>query len=209
MVLPEEAFIWVCFALALPFLLVAVIYLVRRRKPPFWAIPVFLAFALVAVIEIFFSKQLNLMVQMGIILSITWASAIDYLVGSYRLFKRTGMLLGDWSRLLWAIIFGLFVAPMVAYFPITVLPLLVSISLEFGLGGIDNIVSVEKGLFSSWPFFLSSAFGLIFAVAVNLAMYLQTPWLPFYLSFGLSATSALVCGAVFGRHVDLFKRNLS
>ena len=208
MALPEEAFIYVCFALALPFLLVAVVYLVRKRTPPFWALPVFLAFFLVAVLEIFFDKEVNLAVQMAIILGITWASAIDYLTGSYRLFKRTGMLLGDWLRLFWAIIFGLFVAPMVAYFPITVLPILVSISLEFGLGGIDNIVSSEKRHFSSWPFFLSAVFGLMFAVAVSLAMYLEIPWLPFYCSLGLVATSAIVCGAVFGSHFDLFKRSL-
>lgn len=208
MVLPEEAFIYVCFALALPFLLVALAYIVRKMKPPFWALPVFLAFVLVAVIEIFSSKDVNLIVQMAIILTITWASAIDYLVGSYRLFKRTGMMIGDWTRLFWAIIFGLLVAPMVAYFPIMVLPVLVSISLEFGLGGIDNILTVEKSLFSSWPFFLSSLAGLIFAIVVNASIFLQIPWLPFYFSLGLAASSAIICGAIFGRHVELFKRNL-
>ncbi len=206
MVLPEEAFIYVCFLLALPFLLVACFYLVRKQRPPFWSLPVFFAFLLVSMVEIFFSRDANLGVQMAIILGITWASAIDYVTGSYRLFKRTGMLFGDWTRLFWAIAYGLFVAPMVAYFPITVLPILVSISLEFGLGGIDNIVTVEKGCFSSWPFALSCVFGLVFSAIVNLAMFFQVPWLPFYCSFALAATSALICGAFFGRHVDLFKR---
>ncbi len=208
LVLPEAGFIIVCFALALPFLIVALVYLARKLRPPFWALPVFLAFVLVAVLQIFFSKQFNLYVQMAIILGITWASAIDYLIGSYRLFKRTGMLLGDWLRLFWAIIYGLMVAPLVAYFPIMVLPVLVSISLEFGLGGIDNIVSVEKSLFSKLPFFLSSVFGLTFAIVVNGAIYWQLPTWPFYCSLALAGLSALICGATFGRHVDLFKRNL-
>lgn len=209
LVLPKTAFIIVCFLLAVPFFVVALVYLLCKRRPPFWAVPVGLSFSLVTVLEFFITKQVSITIQMAIILAITWASAIDYLVGSYRLFKRTGMMLGDWARLFWAIIFGLLVAPMVASFPITVLPILVSISLEFGLGGIDNIVSVEKGRFSSWPFFLSSGFGLIFAVLVNGAIVWQQPWLPFYAALGLAALSATVCGTVFGRYVDLFKRNLT
>lgn len=207
-VLPEAVFIYVCLALSLPFLLVALAYFLRKQKPPFWSLPVFLAFILVALVEVFFSKEVNLGLQMAIILVITWASAIDYLTGSYRLFKRTGMLLGDWARLFWAIIFGLMVAPLVAYFPIMVLPVLVSVSLEFGLGGIDNIVVLEMGRFSSWPFFLSSSFGLIFSLLVHGAIFWQLPWLPFYCSLGLTATSAIICGAIFGRHVELFRRNL-
>jgi CDP-diacylglycerol--glycerol-3-phosphate 3-phosphatidyltransferase len=207
-VLPETAFIWACFALAVPFLIVAIVYFARHKRPPFWALPVFLAFFLVAFIEIFVSREVNLMVQMVIILAITWASAIDYLTGSYRLFKRTGMLFGDWVRLFWALIFGLFVAPTVAYFHIVVLPVLVSISLEFGLGGIDNIVVVAKDRFFAWPFLLSSIFGLTYAGLVTASLYWQWWWLPFYCSLGLVGTSAIICGAVFGRHVDLFKRNL-
>lgn len=208
MVLPEDAFIYVTFSLAIPFLLVAVAYMLRKKKPPFWALPVFFGLVLVAFIEVFFSKDVCLGVQMAIILSITWASAIDYFTGSYRLFKRTGMLLGDWARLFWAIVFGLLVAPLVAYFPIMVLPVLVSVSLEFGLGGIDNIVVLERARFPAWPFFLTSCVGVIFALLVNLSMVWSLPWLPFYCSLGLAGTSAIVCGAIFGRDVDLFKRSL-
>ncbi|HXW53142.1 MAG TPA: CDP-alcohol phosphatidyltransferase family protein [Myxococcota bacterium] len=206
--LSEKIFICVTLALSVPFLLVGVIYLLKMKRPPFWSFPVFLAFVAVAVVEYFFGKDVNLVLQMGLILLITWASAIDYLFGSYRLFRRTGMLLGDWSRLFWAIVFGVFVVPLVAYFPITVLPVLVSISLEFGLGGIDNIVVLEKERFSSWPFFLSGTAGLIFALVVNLSIVWPNPSLPFYFSLALAAASSIICGTVFGRHVDLFKRNL-
>lgn len=209
LVLPSKAVIYICLALSLPFLLVALVYFFRKLHPPFWAVPVFLAFILVGAVEAFSSKEINLIMQMAIILAITWASAIDYLIGTYRLFKRTGMFLGDWARLWWAIVFSLFVAPLVAYFPIMVLPVLVSISLEFGLGGIDNIVVAEKHRFNSWPFFLSSAFGLIFAGAINLAIYWQVPRAPFYISLILVSASAIIAGTVFGRHVDLFKRHLS
>lgn len=207
-VLPERAYIYVCLALSIPFLLVALIYFLRSKTPPFWALPVGLAFILVAGIEYFFTKEVTLMVQLFIILGITWVSAIDYLIGTYRLFRKTGIFLGDWMRMLWSIVFGVLVAPLVAHFPIMVLPILVSISLEFGLGGIDNIVVAETNKFSSWPFFLSSMAGLAFATAINLMIYWQMPLEPFYFSLGLAGISAINCGAFFGRHVDLFKRNL-
>jgi len=205
-VLPPKAVVYVCVALAIPFFLTGLVYLLRRKRPPFWSFPVFLAFVLVAVMAGLLSKEVNLAVQMGIILTITWASALEYLVGTYRLFRRTGMLLGDWSRLLWAIVYGVFVVPLVAYFPIVVLPILVSISLEFGLGGIDNIVVLAKSRFSSWPFLLSSAAGFIFAIIANLSIFWHNSSMPFYSSLGLVAISAIICGTVFGRHVDLFKR---
>lgn len=206
-VLPEQGVIYVCLALSLPFLLTGVVYLAKFRKAPFWSFPVFAAFVLVAVIEYFFGKDVNIQVQMSIILVMTWASAIDYLIGSYRLFRRTGMLVGDWVRLWWSIIFGVFVVPLVASFPIMVLPVLVSVSLEFGMGGIDNIVVTEKSRFSAWPFFLSSLNGLLFAIVINVAIYWQFPSIPFYCSLLLAAVSSIICGTFFGRHVDLFKRN--
>lgn len=207
-VLPPLAVIWVCIGLAIPFLATWFSYRALKKRPPFWALPVGLAFLLVSFLEYYFAKEVNLMVQMSIILAMTWASAIDYFVGSFRLFKRTGMLLGDWARLLWAVVFGVLVAPLVMYYPIMVLPVLVSISLEFGLGGIDNIVLAERTKFTSWPFFLSAGSGLLFAcliLFVGDSLFLSGP---FYFSLVLASVSAIICGAVFGRHVELFKRNL-
>jgi CDP-diacylglycerol--glycerol-3-phosphate 3-phosphatidyltransferase len=208
-VLPEQAYIYVCVALGVPFLLVWAVYRWKSHKPPFWAMPVGLAFLLVSAVEYFFQKDVTLMLQMLIILAITWASAIYYLIGSYKLFRRTGMRFGDWIRMLWAIVFGLLVPPLVAYFPIIVLPVLVSMSLEFGLGGIDNIVVTEKHHFSSWPFLISLSAGIIFITLMSLAIMVYTQLPAFYFALALAMTSSIVCGAFFGRHFDLFKRNLS
>lgn len=204
-VLPEHLVVLICGLLALPFLAVALVYLYRHNTPPFWALPVSLAFLLVVGSEYVLGKEINLMVQVGIILSITWASAFEYLMGSYRLFKRTGMLGGDWARMLWSITYSLFVVPLVANFPIMVLPLLVVISLEFGLGGIDNIVVAAKEKFISWPFLISSLAGLSFAAAINSLLYWPVPSLPFYLSLALAGISSIICGAVFGANFELFK----
>lgn len=207
-VLPSDALIYVCIALAIPFLLVALIYMIRGKTPPFWALPVGLAFLLVSGVQFFFDKDVVLWVQMLIIVTITWASAIDYVVGSYRLFRRTGIWSGDWVRLIWAIIFGLLVAPTVAYYPVVVLPVLVSMSLEFGIGGIDNIVVVEKLHFLRWPFIVSSCAGLLF---VGFIIGSQSGLLidyVFYVALVLSSASSIVCGAFFGRYFDIFKRTL-
>lgn len=209
MVLPELALIYVCLALAIPFLLVFLIYLFTTKKPPFWALPVSASFFLVAGVEYFFHKDVTLMVQMLIILGITWASAIDYIIGSYRLFRRTGMMRGDLVRMLWALVFGLLVAPLVGYYPVIVLPVLVSMSLEFGVGGIDNIVVTEKNHFTVWPFLVSSFSGLVFVALITLAMDSAAAMPIFYLSLALAMVSSIVCGAFFGHHFDLFKRTLS
>lgn len=192
--------------LALIFLAIFLYYYSRKIKSPFWVLPTFIAIALVTICEAAFGKQVNLHLQMLIILSLTWISAIDYLVGSYHIFRKTGLILGDLTRIVWSIIFSIFVAPLVAYFPLMVLPILVSMSLEFGLGGIDNIVAAEKGHFSSWPFVLASLSGIIFAILVNACMFLKMPIMPFYFSIALAGISAIICGIMFGRYYELFRR---
>lgn len=204
-VLPETAYIYVCLALSVPFFLTAASYLLKRKRPPFWALPVGFAFVLVAVVEYFFSKQVCLMVQMSIILAITWASAIDYLIGSYRLFKRTGMFMGDWARIFWALVFGLLMCPLVTDYPAIVLPILAIVSLEFGLGGIDNIVVNEKGKFSPWPYYVSAFCGLLFYLGFT--FFAHDPRLSFYLSLALVLVSLANCTVAFMRHIDLFKRS--
>ena len=204
--LPSDVLIIVSLILALPFLAVVIYYLFVRKKMPFWAVPVFACFILLALLAAFVKKELSLNIQMGIIIAITWASALDYVVGTFKLFKRTGINQGDWVRIFWSIIYGLFVCPLVAYFPIMVLPLLVSMSLEFGIGGIDNVAVAEKHIFSSWPFFISSLSGLIFALVVNVMIFTHQAMGALALSLALALISAINCGFMFYKNIELFKR---
>jgi CDP-diacylglycerol--glycerol-3-phosphate 3-phosphatidyltransferase len=206
--LSKEALSITCILLALLFVLIAFIYIFRREKIAFWVLPVLAAFILVAILARYVSKDTNIAVQMGIIIALTWISALDYLIGSFKMFRSSGIGTGDFVRLLWSITFGLFVVPLVAYYPVMVLPLLVCISLEFGLGGIDNIVVAERNIFSSLPFVLTSIAGLIFALGINFSLLFSTFFEPLYMAIILASISALVCGALFGHHVDLFKRSL-
>jgi hypothetical protein len=113
-------------------------------------------------------------------------------------------MLGDWVRLLWAITHGVFVVPLVAYYPIMVLPIWVSNSLEFGIGGIDNIVVAVKERFFSWPFLISSINGLLFAFVINSMIFWEMPVYALSCALVFTGVSAIVCGIFFGRHVDLF-----
>lgn len=209
-VLPTMWCVVANLALSLPFLLVAIIFRAKQGKQPFWALPVFAAFFMVAGLAYYVSKETSLMVQMTVIIAITWLSAIDYLVGCYRIYRRSGIKGGDWARIMWSISHGVLVAPLVASYPVMVMPILVSMSLEFGLGGIDNIVATEKKTFALMPFLLSSLNAICFSFFINyLVLSGNNIGSPLYASIALGLMSAIICGAYFGRHVTLFKGTLS
>lgn len=207
-VLPKQALIYACLSLALPFILVWLCYLIKRKTPPFWALPVGLCFLLVVVLISLFVVKTSLIVQMSIILAITWASAVEYIVGSYKLLKRSGVWLGDWLRLSWTLMYGLLVPVLVGYFPIIVLPVLVSMALEFGIGGIDNIVVVEKNHFVIGPFIASLGAGIVFVGLMLLAMngILAVPVL--YIAIALAISSFIVAATFFAKYFDIFRRTI-
>jgi cardiolipin synthase len=205
-ILGKFAFIYVCLLLAIPFFLVAIAYRVKKQTAPFWALPVGLAFTLVSLIQFLFTKEITLLVQILIIIGITWASALDYLFSSFRLFRRTGMVMEDWVRVVWAFVYGLLVALLVGFYPIIVLPILISMSLEFGIGGIDNIVVAQKNKFLIWPFLITSSVGIFFVSCMSLALYLGWKLPYFYGALILPMASSIVCGLFFGLNTDLFRR---
>lgn len=199
-----------CNILAIPFIALALMRLINKKSQVYWQLPVGIAFLSVAVLSKFVDAEFNLRFQIIVIILITWGSAAGYIIESLKLFKNSGILPGDWARLLWALTHGVFVVPLVAYYPAAVLPLLISISLEFGVGGIDNIVVSEKGIFAIWPFAVSLASGLIYSFIVNALIIAKSDILnPFFVSIALVAISSTICGAFFGRHSDLFKKVFS
>lgn len=204
LVLPPIATFYVCLGLALPFLIVALVYGLKKKKIPFWAIPVFFAFSLVCILSLTLTIEQSVFVQMSIIIALTWFSALDYLLGTARLFYRTGMLSGDFARLYWGLIFGVFVTPLVADFPIIVLPLLTVASLEFGLGGMDNILSAKKNYFSSVPFLITGSAGLVFAAYINLGLWLNFEIRPLASSLTLAIISLGVFAYVFTKNTTVF-----
>lgn len=204
LVLPPKGVFFVCLGLAVPFLLTALYFGFKKRRIPFWAVPVFLAFTLVTVLSAFVSIEVSLYVQIAIIIGLTWASAIDYVVKSFKLLRRTGLIKGDSCRIFWGLVYGILVTPLVADFPSIVLPLLLVASLEFGLGGIDNILAAERQQYKSWPFIISGTAGFIFAITINIALYfsMQTYVVP--LSLILLAISTTLFALMFMANRSVF-----
>lgn len=195
---------WANLFLALPFLIVAAIRYFKKARVYFWALPVFASFMLVAFLGITTTKNISMLIQVLIIVLITWASAFDYLITSMKLLLKTGFHASDWSRILWAIAFGALVVPIVSYYPITVLPILVSVSLEFGLGGIDNILSSKKILTQSWPFYVSCLYACFFSLAIYLNKLHLIVIDPLYAAILLSMASSITCGILFGKNNEVF-----
>lgn len=160
-VLPPTGIFWANLALSLGFLAVAIVYFIKGKKKPFWAIPVFLCFVLVALLGISVDKQISILVQISIIITLTWISAIDYILGSFKLFQQTKLFCGDFYRLLWCFIYGIMLILSITSHPSLVIPLLISISLEFGIAGIDNIILTKNNKFVNWPFIASCSYGLL------------------------------------------------
>lgn len=202
-VLPKWGMVLASLMLAIPFFLVAIIYWFKKLKIPFWSIPVGVAFVLVSLIELIFTKNINLLVQLLIIITITWASALDYLLKSFYLFRRTGMHKGDLIRVFWALVYSL-LALLAGFYPHMVMPILISISLEFGTGGIDNIVAAEKHRLLIWPFLITASTGVLFIVYILISSYFMINISYFYSSLILPIISFIVCGFFFIRNTELF-----
>lgn len=185
---PLETF-WINLALSSGFLAVAVVYFFKGRKIPFWAIPVFWCFVLVAVLGISVPKQTSLLIQVSIIIALTWISALDYIFGCLKLFRQTGIYLGDIYRLCWCIIHGIFLVVLVSFYPIIVLPLLISISLEFSIGGIDNIILAKKPKFINWPFISSCLYGSVAIILIT--------FFPNKINIYLLVSASVICSLSF------------
>ncbi len=170
-------------------------WLVRRQKVPFWIAPVSGAFLLVLILGMTVSVETSIIIQLMIIVALTWISAFKYIGGSYRLLARTGFHRYDVVRIFWTIAHGVLVVSTVAYFPQLALLVLVSISCELALGGVDNIVAGEHGYMGSLPFIVTSSMGIIYAVA---ALGLHQHWWQIDLIwFGYLLAAASILAIVF------------
>jgi cardiolipin synthase len=137
----------------------------RKKWPPFWVIPVGGAFVYWFALTWFFSQDTSILLQIVVIVAITWASAFDYIVGTYRIFLRTGIHNYDVARIFWALAHSFFSVSVVIMYPSTALLILVSISFELALGGVDNVVAAEKLYAGKRPFVVTGIAAMSFALA--------------------------------------------
>lgn len=183
--------------------------LAKKKWPPFWVIPVGGAFAYWFGLTWFVSQDMSIRMQLVAIVAITWASAFDYLVGTYRIFLRTGIHRYDVVRIFWALAHSLFAISTVIFYPHTALLILVSISFELALGGVDNVVAAEKQYAGLAPFLATGIAATLFTLAAygdTIGLW-EIPMM--WMAMLLVAASITSFALTYRRWAHLFARVLS
>lgn len=124
----------------------------KKEKAPYWALPVAGAFLYWLLLVSLTSTKIAVLCQCIVIVGMTWVSALDYFKTSYVLFKISGLDRHDAVRLSWAVSHGVFVLLAASYYSELIIPALISIAFELGLGGVDNI-AIAEGKILSWKLF--------------------------------------------------------
>lgn len=189
--------------------LVAIYLVVKNKKwPPQWVLPVTGSFLFWFLIILFFSKDTAVLMQMLVIVSITWVSAFDYLWTTYQIFVGTGFYKYDMVRLFWVAAHSLCVLPFLGNYFAIMVPILISISLEFALGGVDNVVAAERQYAGSRPFAITASLALLFGLMVFANMMGLLAVSPVLLASGLSLGSLVVFAITYRKWHLLFARVL-
>lgn len=183
--------VWVGITLFSSISLFAIWYFAKNKKrPPFWAIPLCLSFLYWTLLSAFTLPSTSVFWQYVVIVALTWISCLDYVVSSYKMFLRTGISMLDVIRILWSFSHSLLAAPLVYFYPHLVLPLLLSISFELALGGVDMVVAAEKNYAGILPFFVTSLVAILSSCVV-FATYLGVLTFPVYVPAALLAVTSI------------------
>ena len=126
--------------------------LVRKERSPYWALPVAGSFVYWLLLLQYTETSTTVLAICIVIVAITWLSAIDYLKTSFSLFTSKTLQSADLSRLFWVLSIGVFAIAVASLKPFLIIPILLSVSLELAVGGIDNIAVSEKSPLSNWHF---------------------------------------------------------
>jgi CDP-diacylglycerol--glycerol-3-phosphate 3-phosphatidyltransferase len=182
-------------------------YRARRPRAPFWVLPVFGIFVWIALSGWFMSARACAMIQLCIIVAITWASGVDYIAGSIRVFREKGIDERDWARMLWVFAHSAVVL-LAGIYPQLILPVLISMSFELALGGIDMIVAADEQYAGVSPF-LTTGLGALALVALGYGSAAGLWHLDVMVfAFILAGLSGVVCSATFFKWRHLFRRAL-
>lgn len=141
-------------------------WLQKRKHPPYWVLPVAASFLYWTFLSVYFEPEQSVLAQLVVIVALTWISCIDYLFATYKMFMRSGIGVKDLVRIFWAAAHTLIAAPLIEIHPELVLPLLLSISFELALGGVDMIVASDQKYAGVTPFVITPMAALITFAAV-------------------------------------------
>lgn len=172
------ALFWLAF-----FLSIWGFYVLWKRTPaPYWALPVAGAFLYWFWLLELCSVQTAILCQCIVIVGITWISAFDYLKTSYAVLRSSGLDRRDGVRLFWALSHSVLVVSVASLNSKLIIPVLISIAFELGLGGVDNIAVAEKKTLDLRIFLATGLIACLFAV-------FQTQ----FMAFLLIPTSFVAC----------------
>ncbi len=149
---------------ALIMVIIAVAVGARRKAwPPAWLTGGALLWVLVAGLTIWFEDEPGdaAFWQFMIMVVFSWVSGFDYLVGAQAMFRREGLTRMDASRIFSSIAIGFFAVIVVDDHPEVVIPIALALCAELSLGGIDNVVTAERGRTSRGVFIPQGFLALI------------------------------------------------
>ena len=105
-----------------------ILVVTRRKAPPYYVTGVTILWVPVAIALYFLEPRTGLLVLFIIMAILTVASGLDYLVGAARVFRKDGFTVPDVTRIFWALAHGIGSMWVLAVFPATVIPLMLSLS---------------------------------------------------------------------------------
>ncbi|MCP4502313.1 MAG: CDP-alcohol phosphatidyltransferase family protein [Deltaproteobacteria bacterium] len=201
----HEVAVWINGILVLLFTAILLGFLLRRKEVPFW-----LWGAVVmwwpAFLGIYFLDKLPAALVIFIIMAgLTVASGIDYLIGAAKIFQVQGLRRHDMTRVFWALSHGIGSMWLVERYPVTVIPLMLSLSAELCYGGIDNILTAEKGHPPKGTFIFSGVLSLM-VLGATLAAYTKEHKELLVISASVLAVVGFInAGRAFFAEWDFFK----
>lgn len=181
---------------------VALLFLVRGKKPPYWVLTAIPLWAGVVALT-YLLPALEVAYWVFVVLVVvTWVSGADYLLGAARMFRQSGARANDLVKLFWAVANSAML-PLVFWHPQALLPVMFTLGAHLSLGGIDNIVTAEKKVTVSAAAFLVPS--VLSLGALSTTFLFPESW-PVVAAASSAAALAGTVAAVsaFVRHKELF-----
>ncbi|MBI1947207.1 MAG: CDP-alcohol phosphatidyltransferase family protein [Deltaproteobacteria bacterium] len=174
----------------------------RRGLPPAWLLGGAIMWLAIAVASFWLEPLEAAFWIFMIMVGLTWVSGADYLWGAGRRIVAAGLRLQDVTRVLWAVVHGVALVPLLDEHPALAVPAMVALSAELSYGGVDNAVAAERARFAASSVVPST----LLALAVGACGWLglvDAPTLGM-LAWSLAAVSAVAFLIAVARERDVF-----
>ena len=172
--LSPEHNLWSFIALALAALIFAVVQAFRGQiKSPFVWIPCLLIWISLALV--LSQPQADVTVSiLYVMLAITWGSGIDYLLGSIKAIRSSGLISGDLPRLWWVLAM-IAITSLTAVRPGFAFLVVLILTAEFAWGGLDNLRALANSMGSQRWLALRSTLYFVLAALAHASVALSWP----------------------------------